>query len=167
MSFASISSICRNPGSRSISAKLLCSRKAQKLSIVVICAVWSSVSCRCRCRFSGFFSSLSLMAFAMRSRIWAAAARVNVTTSSLSISTGFCSSVISRMMRSTSTAVLPLPAAAETRMLCPRASITFCCCVVNCTAIFLPRCGKICCIKPVSCKVPLPCRAPRGAGSVS
>ena len=67
------------------------------------------------------------MARLILSRISAAAALVKVTTRSLSISTGLFSSVTMLMIRSTSTAVLPDPAAAETRIFLSRRSMTCCC----------------------------------------
>ena len=57
----------------------------------------------------------------------AAAALVKVTINRRSMSAGCSPSQIIRMIRSTSTAVLPLPAAADTRMLLLCSSITFCC----------------------------------------
>ena len=65
-------------------------------------------------------------------RISAAAAFVNVTISSLSISTGFYSSVISLITLSTRTAVLPEPAAALTRIFLFLAVIALLCPVVHC-----------------------------------
>ena len=71
-------------------------------------------------------------------RISAAAARVKVMTSRRSMSFGFSPSVIIWMIRSTSTAVLPLPAAADTRRLFSRPSITCFCSLVQFTAISRP-----------------------------
>ncbi len=71
------------------------------------------------------------MAVRSRSRISPAAARVNVTISSRSISSGRTGSVTMDKIRSTSTAVLPDPAAALTSMLRPRSSITCFCSVVQ------------------------------------
>ena len=64
-------------------------------------------------------------------RISAAAAFVNVTTKSRSISTGFCGSRILWIIRATSTAVFPDPAAAETRISRFLKSMTFCCSFVH------------------------------------
>ena len=73
-------------------------------------------------------SSRSLLSIASPTLVFisAAAAFVKVTTSNLSISTLFFSSVIIFIIRSTSTAVLPEPAAAETKRLQFLASITLC-----------------------------------------
>ena len=94
--------------------------------MVVICALCISVSCLSRWAFPGFASTLPESAWVIRSRIWAAAALVKVTTSSLSISTGCSASLTIWMIRSTNTAVFPLPAAADTRILLSLASIVAC-----------------------------------------
>ena len=107
----------RKAGSSPISLKLLRRRVLQKLSIVVICAWCSRISCFWRWRFPGSSISFFEIAFPILSRIWAAAALVNVTTSSRSMSSGFSGSEIMRTILSTRTAVLPLPAAADTRIL--------------------------------------------------
>ncbi len=63
----------------------------------------------------------------IRSRISAAAASVNVTTNKRSISTGVFLSQTIRIIRSTSNAVLPAPAAAATSKLAPVAVIASSC----------------------------------------
>lgn len=94
--------------------------------MVVIWALWISVSCLSRWAFPGLSSTLAERAWVIRSLIWAAAALVKVTTRSLSISTGCSPSLTICMIRSTNTAVFPLPAAADTRMLLPLASMVAC-----------------------------------------
>ena len=64
----------------------------------------------------------------MRWRISPAAALVNVTTSMFSIGQP---SRTSCTMRSTNTAVLPEPAAAQTIRLCPRSAMASRCCSVH------------------------------------
>ena len=93
-------------------------------------AAWSH-----RCSSSGRSFSFCSTAAPILSRISAAAALVNVITSSWSISRGRSPSLIIRMIRSTSTAVLPLPAAADTRRFLFLLSITSCCLLVQFTAI--------------------------------
>ena len=106
--------------------------------MVVIWALWISVSCLRRWALDGSARRRSETALAMRSRIWAAAALVKVTTSRRSMSRGRSPSLIMRTIRSTRTAVLPLPAAAETSILWSRASRTRVCFSVNWIAmIFL------------------------------
>ena len=83
-----------------------------------------SVSCFFKCSFSGSASERSVSAFVILSRICAAAAFVNVTTSSLSISVSCAGSHTSSTMRWTSTAVLPdqiewLRSARAESVLCP------------------------------------------------
>ena len=75
----------------------------------------------------GSSSYRAVTASRIRSRSWLVAARVKVTIRSLSRSTGCTGSRISRRIRSTSTAVLPEPAAAETSRLLPLVSMTFFC----------------------------------------
>ena len=130
------SSATRKSGSRPISLKWFRIRNRLKLSIVVICALCNSADCFWICSLPGSASSLAVMPAAIRSRISAAAALVNVTISSLSISTGCSPSQIMRMIRSTNTAVLPLPAAADTRILLLCSSITLCCSGVNFIPIY-------------------------------
>ena len=132
------SSAIRKAGSRPMSSKLLRSTNRQKLSIVVIWALWIIAACLCRCSFPPSSLSFFKIAWLIRSRISAAAALVKVTTSSLSISTGFSSRHTIFTIRSESTAVLPLPAAADTNMLQSCKSIACCCSGVNFTAILSP-----------------------------
>ena len=132
-SFSSPSSATRKPGSSPISWKWFLITKRQKLSMVVICALCSNAACRCRCSLNGSFESSRSIACRIRSRICAAAAFVKVTTSSLSISTGCSLFRIICMIRSTSTAVLPEPAAAETSRFRFLVSITCCCSFVKVT----------------------------------
>ena len=99
----------------------------------MISALWTSVACFCRFSSSGVFCSLASIARLTRSRISAAAAFVNVTTSILSISTGGSSTHILFTILSTSTAVLPEPAAAETSISLSLKSITFFCSLVHST----------------------------------
>ena len=87
--------------------------------MVVIWALCRSVDWRWMWAESGLSVSRFEMPAAMRSRISAAAALVKVTTNRRSMSTGCASSQTMRTMRSTNTAVLPLPAAADTRMFRP------------------------------------------------
>ena len=67
----------------------------------------------------------------MSARSLAAAAFVKVIMSSWFASTGWTGSVISPTTRSTSTRVLPEPAAAETSRLPPRAEMAAACAGVN------------------------------------
>ena len=103
--------------------------------MVVIFAWWINVFWRSRFLFPGSSSRSFPSAVSTRSRISAAAAFVKVMTSSLSISTGCSGSVIMRMIRSTRTAVFPLPAAAETRRFRCLVSMTFFCSSVHFVAI--------------------------------
>ena len=103
--------------------------------MVVIFAWWISVFWRSRFLFPGSSSRSFPRAVSTRSRISAAAAFVKVMTSSLSISAGCSGSVIMRMIRSTRTAVFPLPAAAETRRFRCLVSMTFFCSSVHFVAI--------------------------------
>ena len=107
----------------------------QKLSIVVICAICIIASCLWRFLSDGFSSIILSSAAPIRSRICAAAALVNVTTTSRSISTWLSGSVIMRIILSTRTAVLPEPAAAETRIFLLWSSIALFCCAVQFLAI--------------------------------
>ena len=97
---------------------------------VPILAPGSFESCRVSIALSasGFFIS-SRKAFSRRSFISAAAAFVNVVIRNRSISVP--SSMRSRLIRSTSTVVLPEPAAADTRMLLPFVSIVSRCSFVQ------------------------------------
>ena len=83
--------------------------------MVVICACCTKMAWAWRCSSSGRSFSRFSTAAATLSRISAAAALVKVITSSRSISRGCSPSVIIRTILSTRTAVLPLPAAADTR----------------------------------------------------
>ena len=85
----------------------------------------SAISCPAR---AGFSAAARLSASPMRWRISLAAALVKVTTSMRS--TGQPSQM-SRTMRSTSTAVLPDPAAAQTMRLWPRSVMASCCSLVQ------------------------------------
>ena len=101
-----------------------------------------------------------------------AAALVNVITSSLSISPGLSPSVIIRMIRSTRTAVFPLPAAAETRRFLSLLSITCLCSFVqftpmtlHCLRFRLPDrlcfCGSLFCLLRFCFPLPPPQSPPR------
>ena len=126
------SSATRKAGSRPISLKLLRMINRQKLSMVIICALCTNVDWRCRWTLSGCASSAALIARLIRSRISAAAALVKVTINIRSMSTGSFSSRMRCKIRSTRTAVLPLPAAADTSRFSLRESMTCCCSSVNC-----------------------------------
>ena len=93
------------------------------------------MDCLCRFSSSGFCSFKLSIARLTRSLISAAAALVNVTTSILSISTGGLSTHILFTIRSTSTAVFPEPAAADTSISLSLKSITFFCSLVHLTSI--------------------------------
>ena len=108
----------------------------QKLCIVVICALWIRVACCFRCSLSGYSINFFSIASRILSFISAAAASVNVTIRSLSTSTGGSSLVSIVIIRSTSTAVFPEPAAADTRIFRFLKSMTFCCSCVHVTPIF-------------------------------
>ena len=129
------SSATRKDGSIPTVWKWLRSTCRQKLWIVVIFALCTSTSCRWRWTLSGSSSARFSSASRILSRISAAAAFVKVTTRRRSISTGFFSSVINARIRATNTAVLPDPAAAETRISQFLVSITFFCSSVHVTAI--------------------------------
>ena len=91
--------------------------------MVVILALLTRVCWRIRFWSDGFnaislSSSTLILLF-----ISAAAALVNVTTTSLSMDTGLSESVIFWIILSTNTAVFPEPAAADTRILHPSACI--------------------------------------------
>ena len=99
----------------------------QKLSIVHMLVLY--ISCFCL-KSRGLYGSSSrsfVISSVSRCFISAAAALVNVTIKSRSTSTGFSLLVISLITRSTSTAVLPEPAAAETSTEPPVAVIASCC----------------------------------------
>ena len=95
----------------------------------------SSASCRSTAA-SPVSANTWARAAPTRSRISAAAAFVNVTTSSSVMSTGLSLSRRRRIMRSTRTAVLPDPAAADSSSVCPRLSMAACCSGVH--AMFAP-----------------------------
>ncbi len=103
----------------------------QKLSIVVICALCRSVACLCKCSSSGLSRSILSIASPTLLLISEAAAFVKVTTSSLSISTRLFLSDIICIILSTSTAVLPEPAAADTSIFLSRRLITSSCSLVH------------------------------------
>ena len=151
-----------------------CSRKIwrQKLSMVVIWAYCTIIACCCRCSLPGSSFSFFSMASWILSRISEAAALVNVITSSLSISPGLSPSVIIRMIRSTRTAVFPLPAAAETRRFLSLLSITCLCSFVqftpmtlHCLRFRLPDrlclCGSLFCLLRFCFPLPPPQSPPR------
>ena len=102
--------------------------------------IFALFSC-CLCRKSPMLSGLARHSassrFSIRVRISAAAAFVKVTIKRRSAFTGLLSSVSIFMTLSTKTAVLPEPAAAETKIF-PRASIAACCAAVGSNAIFIP-----------------------------
>lgn len=95
----------------------------QKAWIVLICARPSSSCWRRRRAFSGCSAASAATRAMIRCFISSAAALEKVTTSSRSASTGCPGSRMRPTARSTSTAVLPEPAAAETSTVPPRASI--------------------------------------------
>ncbi len=104
--------------------------------MVLISAEGSSKSCAFKRAFSSPRACEILCKIAARSfsRICAAALLVKVTASTSLTLTPF---KISETSRSIITAVLPLPAEAETITL-PRREIAACCSSVNCTLILLP-----------------------------
>ena len=106
--------------------------------MVVICARWTKDSCRWSHSFPGFSFNRSLSAFPILSFISPAAALVKVVMSSRSTSTGCSGSVIRERIRSTSTAVLPEPAAADTSRLVFLVSMTCFCSSVQVTLMILP-----------------------------
>ena len=130
-----------------MSAKLFLIMLWQKESMVDMEAPAKSIICRCslliRALLGGVFSSSWAIAFCsrwpIRSLISAAAALVKVTTSSSSTLQGFSASCIfsskgrSKWLttRSTSTAVLPEPAAADTNIFLSSRSIACCCSLVQ------------------------------------
>ncbi len=79
--------------------------------------VMPSVACRVQAAIGAGHATAFDIAAAILSLISEAAALVKVTTKSLSMSTGFSSSVIILIILSTKTAVLPEPAAAATSKL--------------------------------------------------
>ena len=133
----SISDIIVKSGEMSAFSKFSLTSLAQKLSIVEICAFGRYIFCRLRYVFVGSSAIISERRTEIRSFISAAAAFVNVTTSNFSISTGFCLSVILPITLSTKTAVLPEPAAAETRTVPFLESIACFCESVQFLAIFV------------------------------
>ena len=103
---------------------------------MVMIFAWGRISsCRFKFLSEGNFSRSSESRFPIRSRIWEAAALVKVTTRSRSRSTGFSGSVIMDMIRSTRTAVFPLPAAAATKRFLSLKEMIFFCSAVHSTAI--------------------------------
>ena len=99
------------------SKKLFLITSKQKASIVQILALLSSTTCFLNLVSKGALSISLYKAFKILSLISEAAAFVKVTTNILSISTP--SSIIFLIILSTNTAVLPLPAAAATKILLP------------------------------------------------
>ena len=116
----SFSSIRRKSGAMPSAAA--CSRASDRQSActVVIFARCTRNSWRRRRVSRGLLATAAPSARPMRSRISAAAALVKVTSSRRSMSTGSSGSVRRVSTRSTSTAVLPEPAAAETSSAPPR-----------------------------------------------
>ena len=110
-------------------------RLEKKASMVQILAFCSNKSWRSKKGSPGFSAKSSRSRKSTRLRISAAAALVKVATSSLSAGTGASALVIRVMIRSTKTAVLPLPAAADTRMPPPVKLMAFCCSAVHSRAI--------------------------------
>ena len=94
------------------------------------------------CLRKSAFSGSASISFSNASEIfcfiWAAAALVNVIITSLSKSTGLSLSVIIFMIRATSTAVFPAPAAAETRRFLSVVSITVFWASVHLFSIYSP-----------------------------
>ncbi len=88
-------------------------------------AYFKSDCCRLRFISHGFFSIKFERRLEILSLISEAAAFVNVTIRSLSASTGFCFAVIFLTTLSANDAVLPEPAAAETKIFLPVTSIAF------------------------------------------
>ena len=95
--------------------------------MVMIWAWWISAAWSQRCSFPGSSFSFFSTAAPIRSRISEAAALVKVITRSWSIFKGEGPSLIMEIMRSTNTAVFPLPAAADTSRFRFRLSMTCCC----------------------------------------
>ena len=115
---SSASSSTRNRGSTPAASKFCLSTDVQNECSVEIDALSSRSACsRARASPCAARSENRLRSF---SRMSALAARVKVT---ISISSTFAPSSTSRLTRSTSTLVLPEPAAAATSRLVPRASI--------------------------------------------
>ena len=95
-------------------------------------------SCLLIVLFSGLFTSSALNLSTILCRISAAAAFVNVTTSSLSTDKGAFSSVTLLSTRSDKTAVLPEPAAADTKRSQSLVSIADCCSFVHTVISYFP-----------------------------
>ena len=140
MIFISVSSAMPNAQSSSTLAKYSFTILRQKLSMVQMSAWLINVICFIRCSSYSPFAIISSIFFCSAcpifSFIWAAAAFVNVTTRSSSTDTGSLPSILSpreflpatiSMMRSTRTAVLPDPAAADTRRFPCLVSMTCAC----------------------------------------
>ena len=104
-----------------------------KLSMVVISALCIRDNCFIRCSSKGLSSTFFSRAASIFSFIWEAAALVNVTTRSSSISmpqeapSSLSSPSTILIILSTRTAVLPEPAAADTRRSPPLEVITSLC----------------------------------------
>ena len=84
--------------------------------MVQILALWTKMLCLSRLASPGFSSRRDAISRVILSFISEAAALVNVTTSRRSISTGCSGSVIIERILCTKTNVLPLPAAALTKI---------------------------------------------------
>ena len=104
--------------------------------MVLISALGKNAIWFCKWISSGVSSSCFAIATPILCRISDAAAFVNVTMSSLSISCSSRKSFV--IMRSTRTAVLPLPAAAAISKSLPLASIACFCSFVHLFAIAVP-----------------------------
>ena len=134
----SVSSIVLTAGSISASLKFSITTFLQKLSIVLILASESRADCfislLVSCESGSLFTSASsfcAMAEPILSFISLAASLVNVTTKSSSILMGEVSSMILPIILSMSTAVLPEPAAAETKRFPPLCPMTASCSSVH------------------------------------
>ena len=108
-------------------------RSKQKELIVDIFAFWSKICCLRRCLSLGCSFINALILFSSLFFSSAAASFVKVTTTILSALTPEFLSAISCTSLSVRTAVLPLPAAADTISDVFLASIASCCCPVHAT----------------------------------
>ena len=111
--------------------KLVRISSRQNAWIVLICARSRRSCCRCKRSSAGFSAIIPLIFSIIRCFISSAAALEKVTTSIRSASIGLSASKIRPITRSTNTAVFPLPAAAETSTVPPRAWIASICCGVH------------------------------------
>ena len=132
MRASSASSAVAKSGGTSSAAKCCCTKCRQNASTVPMAARCNK-SCWRRSRISpGWARTSSARRVVISARSLAAAALVKVMMSRLSASTGLTGSVISPTTRSTSTRVLPEPAAADTSKLPPRAVMAADWAGVNC-----------------------------------